>query len=146
LWREPNQATASAPLVNLNAELTLHEAIARPRLPRLQIGLHSQCVRDQQNVEAMTIFAVFRVSNPAKMETAIRSAYPNDHLKIDTDEWLVSDKGTAVEVSHKLGITSPTDASTVNGPAIVFSMANYYGRASTEIWDWIKTKLEAPSG
>ncbi|SFN80987.1 hypothetical protein SAMN05216573_12262 [Bradyrhizobium sp. Rc3b] len=29
---------------------------------------------------------------------------------------------------------------------MIFSMANYYGRATTEIWDWIKAKAEMPGG
>lgn len=93
----------------------------------------------------MTIFAVFRVADPVKMEAAIRSNFPDDHMKVGNGEWLVSAKGTAQDISHKLGITTPENT-TVNGPAIVFSMANYYGRASTEIWDWIKTKLESAGG
>ena len=93
----------------------------------------------------MTIFVVFRVAYPDRMDEAIRSKYPDSHIKVDDDEWLISARGTAVEVSNDLGITAP-DSKTVTGPAMVFSMANYYGRATTEIWDWIKTKLETSSG
>lgn len=93
----------------------------------------------------MTIFVVFRVSDPEKMKTAMQSAFPNNHLQVDTDEWIVSATGTAKDISEKLGVTKGEN-STVVGPAMIFSMANYYGRATTEIWDWIKSKLEAPSG
>jgi hypothetical protein len=90
----------------------------------------------------MAIFAIFRVSNPPMMESALQRVFPKDHLKVATDEWLVSAIGTAKEVSDKIGITPGPDL----GSAMVFSMANYYGRATTEIWDWIKAKSEAPGG
>jgi hypothetical protein len=90
----------------------------------------------------MTIFAVFRVIDPAKMQSALQNAFPNDHLKIADDEWLVSAVGTARDISERLLVTPPGDT----GPAIIFSMANYFGRAPTEVWDWIKTKAEHPGG
>jgi hypothetical protein len=90
----------------------------------------------------MTIFAVFRVNDPAKMESAVHGAFPNDHIKIGDGEWLVSAVGTAREVSDRLKVTPPGET----GPAIIFSMANYFGRAPTEVWDWIKAKAERPSG
>jgi hypothetical protein len=90
----------------------------------------------------MTIFVVFRVLDPAKMEAALNRLFPNDHLKVDDDEWLVSAVGTAKEISDKLGVTPGNDI----GGAMIFSMANYFGRATTEIWDWIKAKAEAPNG
>lgn len=90
----------------------------------------------------MTIFVVFRVGEPAKMQAAMERAYPANHLKIETGEWLVSAPGTAKDVSDKLGVTPANDS----GPAMVFSMANYYGRATTEIWDWVKAKAEASIG
>jgi hypothetical protein len=95
----------------------------------------------------MAIFVIFRVADPEKMRAAVARVYPGNHLNIQTDEWLVSDVGTAQEVSTKLGVTlrdNPTQTET--GPAMVFSMAGYYGRATTEIWDWIKAKAEAPGG
>jgi hypothetical protein len=90
----------------------------------------------------MTIFVIFRVVDPPKMEAAIQRAFPNNHFKLDADEWLVSAIGTAKDVSDQLGVTPRDDT----GPAMIFSMANYYGRASTEIWDWIKAKSERPDG
>lgn len=90
----------------------------------------------------MPIFVVFRVSDVQKMESALRSAFPDDHLKVASGQWLVSANGTAKDVSDRLKVTPGQDT----GPAIIFSMANYYGRATTEIWDWIKTKAERTGG
>lgn len=89
----------------------------------------------------MSIFVIFRVSNPTNVETALEREFPNDHFKLGSGEYLVSAVGSAKDVSDKLGISDgPT------GPAIVFRMLNYFGRASTEIWDWIKAKAEQTSG
>ncbi len=91
----------------------------------------------------MSIFVVFRVTKPEEMKAAIESKFPDDSFNLGNNEWLVSDKGTAKEVSDKIGISS--EASPV-GSAIVFSMGSYFGRASTNIWDWIKAKTEATDG
>ncbi len=86
----------------------------------------------------MSIFVVFRIQSPEKLNKAIKEAYPNDSLKVSEGEWLVSASATAKEVATKLGII---DGDT--GSAIVFKMDSYYGRAPTDIWDWIVTKSEA---
>jgi len=90
----------------------------------------------------MAIFAVFRVADPIKMNAAMQASFPGNHLQVGPGEWVVSGSGTAKEISDKLQVTG--DATT--GAAMVFSMANYYGRATTEIWDWIKSKAETPGG
>ena len=91
----------------------------------------------------MTIFAVFRVSDSPKMEAAIQAAFPEDYYKLQDDEWLVSAIGTAREIAIKLKVSGE---SADTGSALIFSMANYYGRAPTEIWDWINAKAEKAGG
>lgn len=90
----------------------------------------------------MAIFVVFKVSDPGKMHSAVTSVFPLDHLELGDNEWLISARGTAQEVSNRLGLTPGNDL----GSAIVFSMQSYYGRASTNVWDWIKTKAEETNG
>jgi hypothetical protein len=89
----------------------------------------------------MNIFVVFRVSDPNKIKTALEAAFQNDFLDLGHNEWLVSFKGIAIELSNKLGVTDAT-----NGVAITFGMAGYFGRAPTNIWDWIIAKAEASDG
>jgi hypothetical protein len=89
----------------------------------------------------MAIFVVFRITNPEKIETSIKRAYPNDHFDLGSGQWLVSATGTAKEVSEKIGITKG-DAGGDAGSAIVFSMGSYFGRATSDIWEWIKAKAE----
>ena len=91
----------------------------------------------------MTIFVVLRVQDAARMKAALAEKYPEDHLDLGNDEWLVSAKGTAKGLSDHLGVTS--DPATA-GNAIIFSMDSYFGRASADIWEWIKAKSEATNG
>jgi hypothetical protein len=95
----------------------------------------------------MTIFIVCRVQDPPKMKNAVESVFPDDHFDIGHSEWLISSKGTTKEVSDKLGVThTASDNTSGAGSAIIFSVENYFGRAPTNIWEWIKTKAEATNG
>ncbi len=91
----------------------------------------------------MTIFIVLRVQDPLRMKAAIERTFPNDHLYLGHDEWLISSSGTAKTISDEIGITADPSKT---GSAIVFSMQSYFGRAPSDIWDWIKTKAEANNG
>jgi hypothetical protein len=50
----------------------------------------------------MAIFVVFRVFEPSAMEAALQKAFPGDHLKIHSGEYLVSSNGTSKEIYEKL--------------------------------------------
>lgn len=90
----------------------------------------------------MAIFAIITQPNPnsQNLPSAIAKAFPDSHLQIGEKNWLVATTGTARELSDKLGITDGS-----NGAAIVILMAGYYGRASNDIWNWVKAKWEATS-
>jgi hypothetical protein len=84
----------------------------------------------------MTIFVVFNVSNPQLVKVAIEKIFPNDHLFLGNNEWLISsplmtsrDVGNAIQISEGQ-----------NGNAIIMAMAGYWGRASNNIWEWIAAK------
>lgn len=53
----------------------------------------------------------------------------------------MASSGTAEELSNKLGITDGA-----SGPAIVADISAYYGRASPNVWAWIKEKWESTGG
>lgn len=89
----------------------------------------------------MAIFVIFKVSDPAALRTAILTNFPADHFDLGSNEWLISGRGTAQEISDRLGLSTG-----VVGSGIIFSMQSYYGRASSNIWDWIKTKSEQADG
>jgi hypothetical protein len=96
----------------------------------------------------MTIFAVLLPVPQSAVAEAIKRAFPNDHLPINDTQWLISAVGTAIDVTAKIGVVEPGNPQGPHtGNALVFATSGYYGRGPTNIWEWIKTKLEAsPSG
>jgi len=96
----------------------------------------------------MTIFAILMPSTQPNLAARIRQAFPQDHLSVNDTQWLISTTGTAENLSSKLGIYNPANPSEpFTGNAIVFATSSYFGRAPSNIWDWIKVKLESsPSG
>ncbi len=59
--------------------------------------------------------------------------------------WLITSKGTSIEVSNQVGLTSPeSDFKPTLGSAMVTTVGSYYGRAPTTIWEWLKTRIENP--
>jgi hypothetical protein len=86
----------------------------------------------------MTLFAILAHNDDPKLADALAVHFPNNFLKVGHGQWLVAGKGTTIELSNQLGISDGS-----NGSAIVVSISSYYGRASTNIWEWMKVKLSA---
>lgn len=97
----------------------------------------------------MPIFVLLPQNDVAQQNLpgAVARAYPEANKKLANHNWMVAGKGTAQEVSAKLGITDPKDpAASAVGTVMVLEIASYYGRATTDIWDWVKAKWEATGG
>jgi hypothetical protein len=94
----------------------------------------------------MGVFIVFKPSSPENLQAAIEKNFPNDHMSVAENVWLVSSIGTAREVSARIGIGSNTVMTGHVGDAIVVGVDSYYGRAPSNIWEWIKVKTEAVNG
>jgi len=57
--------------------------------------------------------------------------------------WLIEFGGTTVELSEKLGITGQAKGEPVIlGSAIIVPITGYYGRGPTDMWEWLKTRVE----
>lgn len=86
------------------------------------------------------LFVVFssRPDMDAPLEAAIQENYADNFFPLGRSRWLVVADSTAREVSNKLGITS--DPSKISSSQ-VFATSGYFGRASSETWEWIATKL-----
>lgn len=89
----------------------------------------------------MAVFVIFRATNPDAVRAAITEKFADEFIELQSDEWLVSASVTAKELSDTLGITGGKSASL--GSAIVAKIGAYYGRAPTDVWDFIKTKSES---
>jgi hypothetical protein len=88
----------------------------------------------------MTVFAIIAPSDSEEINQAVATVFPNNYLKMAPGQWLVAGTGTAKDVSDRLGISEGKIPN-----AIVFTIAGYYGRAATNIWEWIALKLNQPN-
>ncbi|HQS15055.1 hypothetical protein [Reyranella sp.] len=91
----------------------------------------------------MTIFAILTPAENPQLGSDIARLFPENHFQVAPNQWLVAASGTtAKEVSDKLDITEGG-----KGKALIISVGNYYGRHSTDLWEWIKAKWDLkPNG
>lgn len=93
----------------------------------------------------MQIHMILGLNGPesvATLSASVERVYPGRHRKLgDRPAWLVSDNATAKAVSEKLGINSGDGGIA----ALVTTMADYFGRAETDLWSWIKVQWEKPA-
>jgi hypothetical protein len=96
----------------------------------------------------MTIFTVLMPSYQPLLATRISTTFPSDFLQLNDTQWLVSTTGTAIDLAARLGVYDiKNPAAPATGNAVIFATSAYFGRAPTNVWDWMKAKLEAtPSG
>jgi hypothetical protein len=88
----------------------------------------------------MPVFVIIRQKsqNSDKLPAAIERTYAGNNMQISDEAWLVSAKtASPKEVSDALGVTDGS-----NGTAIIVEFDSYFGRAPTNIWAWIKDKIE----
>ena len=88
-------------------------------------------------VTTPNLFAVLADPQNLVLEQALTSAFPSDHIQIRPGQWFVVAPGTAREISDRLGVTPGT----TSGAAVIVAVSGYYGRASTELWEWVKAKI-----
>jgi hypothetical protein len=87
----------------------------------------------------MAIFAVTAPATNDKVAPAIAASFPDQFVKAWQGHWFVSAMGTAKEVFNKIEAHSPDSKP---GTIIVVSVANYWGVAIPEVWDWLQSRLE----
>lgn len=84
----------------------------------------------------MTIFAII----PVRDDHTIRDALEKQGIpfwELPRGEFLASFKGTSIDLSGALGVTDGS-----SGNAVIVAVGSYYGRASTDTWEWIKANWE----
>ncbi len=89
----------------------------------------------------MAIFLIVPITNPQGIEReleALQTAQRVDFIKLPSTGFAVSYTGTTQELSNITGISDGKA-----GTAVVAAISSYYGRAPTNIWDWIKSRWEA---
>ena len=90
----------------------------------------------------MKLFAVLSPNPNPRLEAAIKQQFPDDHLVLALNIWLVAGTMSSVEVCRLLGIVDGS-----NGSGLVVSFGSYYGRAPRKVRDWITSRYveDAPS-
>lgn len=89
----------------------------------------------------MAIFLIVPIANTQMIEHELDSLKTQgklDFIKLPTSGFAVSYSGTSQELSNLTGVTEGT-----TGTAVVAAISSYYGRAPTNIWEWIKSRWEA---
>jgi hypothetical protein len=80
----------------------------------------------------MAVFLIVPTSDGA-VAAQIEQTMPGQFYALPRGEFLVKYAGTSKSLSDALGITDGA-----NGAAVVASLSGYYGRASTDVWEWMK--------
>lgn len=94
--------------------------------------------------------AIYIVTPLTNSSTALNKAVEDtillasDKYKLQSDRgWLISFEGTTVELSNHIGLTGqPQGETSPIGSAIVIPVTAYYGRGPSDMWEWLKTRLE----
>ena len=89
----------------------------------------------------MIVFSVISLTPSDALGEKIQAEYKANSLKLSATNWLIAADGTAKEVCDRLSISEGE----IGVSAVVFATAGYFGRAPTNIWEWIKVKREAPN-
>lgn len=88
----------------------------------------------------MAVFIIVPTVPKAEVKPSLKAAIVASnlpHYPLVNGETLVAFKGTSKELSNLLQISEGQ-----NGPAIVASIGSYYGRASTDIWEWVSANWD----
>ena len=88
-----------------------------------------------------TLFAVMADPANSILPTVLSEVFPEDHIQIRAGQWFVVGAGTAKDISDKLKITPGTEA----GAAVIVAVSGYYGRASSQVWEWVAAKVGKPT-
>ncbi len=86
----------------------------------------------------MQVFAVFGVSSSDVIAKALAEHYPNDHLEVEGDSFLVAAAGvTSKDLATRLGIEPGADSL-----AIVAPVYQFWGCHHANVWEWINVKAQ----
>lgn len=90
----------------------------------------------------MAIFTILpKAPNPV-LDAKIKDSFsPENVFQLNNCQWLVSADMTTKQVTERLGIPSDPELHSI----AVFSINNYFGRYSPDLWEWLKVEMEKSS-
>ena len=76
------------------------------------------------------------------IEQAINSE--TDRYKLQAGRgWLINFDGTTIELSNHIGLSGKEKGTrSFIGSAIIVPVTGYYGRGPTDMWEWLKVRME----
>lgn len=86
----------------------------------------------------MSVFVVLSKTPNRTLEQRIASIFSGEHHRLAETQWLVRAPLTTKQLCEKLNITNSPEMHSV----VVFSINNYYGKHSPEVWEWLKVSME----
>lgn len=89
----------------------------------------------------MAIFLVVPTNGQDGIKKALADHKASNHLDfidLPKDGFFVSYSGTSQELSNTIGISDGS-----SGTGVVVAVSSYFGRAPTNIWDWVQSRWEA---
>lgn len=92
-------------------------------------------------VNVATLFAVMSDPGNQAIIHALTESFPDNHIQIRPGQWFIAGSGTAKEISDKLKVTPSSES----GTAVIVAVSGYYGRASSQIWEWVAAKIGKPT-
>ena len=94
----------------------------------------------------MTVFLITPLANNADAIGKAIAEHIGDgdsYVLPNNAGWFVNHKGTTVEVSSTIGITGKIPGEKAKlGSALVTPVNSYYGIGSSDMWEWLKIRLE----
>jgi hypothetical protein len=97
----------------------------------------------------MAVFLLVPIAqNAPALASAVKSRMgPTDRYELPNSMgWYVVFKGTTIEVSNHLQITGQAEGQhTLVGATLVIPVTSYYGRGPTDMWEWLKIRMESGS-
>jgi hypothetical protein len=81
----------------------------------------------------MLLFAVIATRGHKTIASAIEAKHQGKFYPVKDDVWLVAYDGTTQSLAEDLGIRDGR-----NGSGLVIPVGNYSGRASADLWEWLK--------
>jgi len=81
----------------------------------------------------MALFLVVGFGGNESLGKKISDEFPTTSRNLTVDTWLVVAPGTAKDISDKIGISEGQ-----TGSGMVTNVGGYWGRASADLWEWMK--------
>ena len=90
----------------------------------------------------MQVYAVFRVTNLQLVRDRLKESYPDTHYDDASDVFLVASEGeTTQQIANKIGLGEDDGRGVSSG--IITPTNPYWGRAPSDLWEWIAVKRSA---